>query len=163
GITTVLDSLRIWREESARSADGNAVKLSAAIATARDTQLLRADHFVHLSCEVPSVGVIDEARALMGRPDVRLASLMDHTPGQRQFRDEKKLREYYRGKTGGMTDAELDVLFERRKELQRLHGASNQRALIALARELGTPLASHDDTTAEHVGEAIAAGVAMAE
>src|SRR5581483_4443697 len=42
GITTVLDSLRIWREESARSADGNAVKLSAAIATARDTQLLRA-------------------------------------------------------------------------------------------------------------------------
>lgn len=163
GITTVLDSLRIWREESARSADGNAVKLSAAIATARDTQLLRADHFLHLRCEVPSVGVIDEARELMGLPDVRLASLMDHTPGQRQFRDEKKLREYYRGKTGGMTDAELDVLFERRKELQQRYGADNQRALIALARELGTPLASHDDTTAEHVSEAIEAGVAIAE
>src|SRR6478735_8416898 len=92
GITTVLDSLRCWREESAKSANGDAIKLAQAIATARDTNLLRADHFLHLRCEIPSIGVIDEARQLMGRPDVRLASLMDHTPGQRQFRDEKKLR-----------------------------------------------------------------------
>ena len=28
-------------------------------------------------------------------------SLMDHTPGQRQFRDEDKLRDYYRGKGAG--------------------------------------------------------------
>src|SRR5262245_11644001 len=79
GITTVLDSLRVWREEHAKSADGNAVKLSQAIATARDTNLLRADHFLHLRCEIPSAGVIEEAQLLMGRPDVRLASLMDHT------------------------------------------------------------------------------------
>src|SRR5581483_9579912 len=163
GITTVLDSLRVWREESAKSANGDAVKLAGAIAPARDTQLLRAEHFLHLRCEIPSIGVLEEARELMGRPDVRLASLMDHTPGQRQFRDEKKLRDYYRGKSGGMTDAELDVLFARRLELQRLHGAANQRALVALARERGTPLASHDDTTTAHVSEAIEAGVAIAE
>jgi alpha-D-ribose 1-methylphosphonate 5-triphosphate diphosphatase len=163
GITTVLDSLRIWREESAKSANGDAVKLAQAITTARDSNLLRADHFLHLRCEIPSVGVIDEARELMGRPDVRLASLMDHTPGQRQFRDEAKLRDYYRGKSGGMTDAELDVLFARRLELQGLHGAANHRALVQLAQHHGTPLASHDDTTAGHVAEAIEAGVAIAE
>ncbi|HMK81720.1 MAG TPA: alpha-D-ribose 1-methylphosphonate 5-triphosphate diphosphatase [Xanthobacteraceae bacterium] len=163
GITTVLDSLRVWREESVEAANGEAVKLADAIATARDTQLLRADHYLHLRCELPTVGVLDEARALMGRPDVRLASLMDHTPGQRQFRDARKLRDYYRGKSGGMSDAELDVLFARRLELQRLHGAANQRALVALARAHGTPLASHDDTTAAHVAEAIDAGVAIAE
>jgi len=56
--------------------------------------------------------VVDEARALIGRDDVRLISLMDHTPGQRQFRDRPKLRDYYRGKSGGLTDAELDVMFE---------------------------------------------------
>ena len=33
--------------------------------------------------------VVEEAAQLMGRSDVRLASLMDHTPGQRQFRDEE--------------------------------------------------------------------------
>jgi alpha-D-ribose 1-methylphosphonate 5-triphosphate diphosphatase len=163
GITTVLDSLRVWREESAKSANGDAIKLAGAIATARDTNLLRADHFLHLRCEIPSIGVIEEARELMGRPDVRLASLMDHTPGQRQFRDQAKLRDYYRGKSGGMTDAELDVLFARRMELQRLNGAANHRTLIELAHQHGTPLASHDDTTADHVAEAIEAGVAIAE
>src|SRR5207302_10146583 len=47
GITTLLDSLRCWREESAQAANGDAIKLAQAIATARDTDLLRADHFLH--------------------------------------------------------------------------------------------------------------------
>ena len=38
--------------------------------------------------------VVADAMELIGRPDVRLMSLMDHTPGQRQFRDEAKLRDY---------------------------------------------------------------------
>jgi alpha-D-ribose 1-methylphosphonate 5-triphosphate diphosphatase len=163
GITTVLDSLRVWREELVEGADGDALKLAGAIATAREADLLRCDHFLHLRCEIPMRGVVEEARELIGRSDVRLASLMDHTPGQRQFRDESKLRDYYRGKNGGMTEAELDRLFERRLELQKLYGAENHRGLVALAREYGTPLASHDDTTPDHVTEAIEDGVAIAE
>src|SRR5512140_2152378 len=107
GITTVLDSLRVWSEEGAEGVDGQANLLADAIATARDGGLLRSDHFLHLRCEVPMPTVVEEARQLAGRPDVRLLSLMDHTPGQRQFRDEGKLRDYYRGKSGGKTDAEL--------------------------------------------------------
>ena len=90
-------------------------------------------------------------------------SLMDHTPGQRQFRDAQKLREYYRGKSGGMTDAQLDELFARRIENHAQHAATNYRELIALAADHGTPLASHDDTTPEHVVQALADGVAVAE
>ena len=81
GITTVLDSLRVWREDGAEEVDGQAAILAAAIATARDADLLRADHLLHLRCEVPMPSVVAEASELMGRPDVRLASLMDHTPG----------------------------------------------------------------------------------
>jgi alpha-D-ribose 1-methylphosphonate 5-triphosphate diphosphatase len=114
GITTVLDSLRVWREDGAEEVDGRAGLLAAAIASARDANLLRAEHFLHLRCEIPMPSVVEEAKELVGRPDVRLMSLMDHTPGQRQFRDEGKLRDYYRGKGAGMTDAELDKLFERR-------------------------------------------------
>ena len=163
GITTVLDSLRVWREELIEGVDGDAAKLASAIATARDADLLRCEHFLHLRCEIPMPGVVDEARELIGRADVRLASLMDHTPGQRQFRDEAKLRVYYRGKNGGMTDRELDHLFARRLELQALHGEANHRTLVALAHAHGTPLASHDDTTTEHVAEAVQDGVAIAE
>ena len=79
---------------------------------------------------------------------------MDHTPGQRQFRDEGKLRDYYRGKYGGLTDAELDVLFAQRLENQAAYAADNYRQIVALAQAHGTPLASHDDTTLEHVADA---------
>ena len=163
GITTALDSLRVWSEEGAEEVDGEAGTLAEAIATARADGLLRIDHFLHLRCEVPMPDVVADAAELFGRPDVRLASLMDHTPGQRQFRDEAKLRDYYRGKKGGMTDAELDRLFEKRLRYQALHAVPNYRGLVNLARAHATPLASHDDTTLEHVKQSICDGVAIAE
>jgi alpha-D-ribose 1-methylphosphonate 5-triphosphate diphosphatase len=163
GITTVLDSLRVWREDGAEEVDGRAGTLAAAISTARDGNLLRADHFLHLRCEVPMPSVVEEAKELAGRPDVRLMSLMDHTPGQRQFRDEIKLRDYYRGKGGGMTDAQLDELFARRFTYQQAYAATNMRAIVALAQEHKIPLASHDDTTEENVADAVRDGVAVAE
>lgn len=163
GITTVLDSLRVWSEEGAEEVDGEAATLAEAIALAREADLLRASHFIHLRCEVPMPSVVAEAAELIGRSDVRLVSLMDHTPGQRQFRDEEKLRTYYRGKKGGLTDAELDVLFAKRLRYQAEHAETNYGQLVALAHSRATPLASHDDTTLEHVQQAICDRVAVAE
>jgi alpha-D-ribose 1-methylphosphonate 5-triphosphate diphosphatase len=163
GITTVLDSLRVWREEGIEEVDGQAELLARAIAQARGADLLRVEHFRHLRCEVPMPTVLAEATALIGLGEVRLASMMDHTPGQRQFRDERKLRDYYRGKKGTLTDAELDKLFAKRIEYQATYAADNYRALVALARDHGTRLASHDDTTLEHVAQAIADSISIAE
>jgi alpha-D-ribose 1-methylphosphonate 5-triphosphate diphosphatase len=163
GITTVLDSLRVWSEDGVEEVDGEAAVLAQAIAQARAAGMLRVSHFLHLRCEVPMPNVVAEAAELIGRSEVRLLSLMDHTPGQRQFRDERKLREYYRGKKGSLTDAELDRLFAKRIEYQAAHAAENYRRLVELARSHGIPLASHDDTTREHVEQAIQDRVAIAE
>ena len=163
GITTVLDSLRVWREEGSEDVNGEAALLAEAITAARDANMLRISHYLHLRCEVPMPQVVEEAAALIDRDDIRLVSLMDHTPGQRQFRDEQKLRDYYRGKSGGLTDAELDVMFERRREQANRHAAANYRALVALAGARRIPLASHDDTTPEHVAQSIDDRVALAE
>jgi alpha-D-ribose 1-methylphosphonate 5-triphosphate diphosphatase len=163
GITTVLDSLRVWREDGADEVDGRAGLLSEAISAAREANLLRSDHFLHLRCEIPMPSVVEEAKELVGRPDVRLMSLMDHTPGQRQFRDEGKLRDYYRGKGGGRTDAELDELFERRFAYQKAYAATNMREIVALAHQHNIPLASHDDTTEENVIDAVRDRVSVAE
>lgn len=163
GITTVLDSLRVWREEGADDVDGQAVILAEAIAAARDAKLLRAEHYLHLRCEIPMPNVVQEAKELIDRPDVRLMSLMDHTPGQRQFRDEGKLRDYYRGKGAGMTDAELDVMFARRLFCKENYAEANMRAIVALAHQHEIPLASHDDTTEENVADALRDRVAVAE
>ena len=163
GITTVLDSLRVWREDGAEEVDGRAGLLAKAITTAREENLLRADHFLHLRCEIPMPSVVEEAKELIDRPDIRLMSLMDHTPGQRQFRDEGKLRDYYRGKGTGMTDVELDTLFDRRFAYQKAYAATNMREIVALAHLHEIPLASHDDTTDENVTDAIRDRVSVAE
>src|SRR5258706_15597260 len=88
---------------------------------------------------------------------------MDHTRVRRQSGDEQKLRDYYRVKSGGVTDAELDVVFEKRREDARRHAAPNYRDLVEMARARGIPLASHDDTTADHVAQSIEDRVAIAE
>lgn len=162
GITTVLDSLRIWRDEAESETDGQATILADAIAAARNADILRADHFLHLRCEIPTPHVAEDLSGLIGRPEVRLISLMDHTPGQRQFRDEEKLRTYYRGKSG-KTDAELDVIFAKRIEFQRKYGEPNMARVVAMAHANNVPLASHDDTTQEHVDMAVRDRVSVAE
>ncbi len=163
GITTVLDSLRVWREPNAPEIDGHATLLADAIASARDAGLLRCEHFLHLRCEVPMPSVVAEATELVSRPDVKLMSLMDHTPGQRQFRDEGKMRDYYRGKGRGRSDAELDAFIAQRFEFQKLHAADNLRAIVALAQKHNIPLASHDDTTDENVSDAVRDHVSVGE
>ena len=163
GITTVLDSLRVWREEGISEVGGEAAVLADAIAAARDADMLRCSHFLHLRCEIPMPDVVAEAKMLIDRPEVRLVSLMDHTPGQRQFRDADKLRTYYRSKSGGLTDAELDVLFAERRAFAERHAAANYRGIVELARARGARLASHDDTTPEHVAQSVADRVAIAE
>ena len=157
GITTVLDSVRVGRED-----ETDETMLIEAIASARDSGLLRSDHFLHLRCEIPMPDVIETLGQLIGRADLRLMSLMDHTPGQRQFRDEEKLRQYYRGKSG-KTDAELDALFAQRLANQTEYAETNLRAVVALAHKHAIPLASHDDTTDENVADAIRDGVSVAE
>ena len=137
--------------------------LAEAIAAARDANILRVGSFPASALRNPDADVVEEAKELIGRPDVRLMSLMDHTPGQRQFRDEGKLRDYYRGKGAGMTDAELDALFERRFAYQKAYAATNMREIVALAHQYEIPLASHDDTTDENVTDAIRDRVSVAE
>jgi alpha-D-ribose 1-methylphosphonate 5-triphosphate diphosphatase len=87
---------------------------------------------------------------------------MDHTPGQRQFVDLTKYREYYQGKYG-LSGAEIEAAMERQRDAHERHAGANRRRVVDLCRDRGIPLASHDDATPEHVAESLADGVALAE
>ncbi|QIB32806.1 alpha-D-ribose 1-methylphosphonate 5-triphosphate diphosphatase [Ancylobacter pratisalsi] len=162
GITTVFDSLRVWPDKRAVGMDGDAPLLARTLSQAGQAGLLRAEHHVHLRCEVAADGVVEDARALMDACDVRLISLMDHTPGQRQFLTETHFRSYYKKKSG-MSDAEMDIIVADRMSAHALHARPNRVRLVELAHERGIVLASHDDATDAHVEEAVADGVAIAE
>ncbi len=162
GITTVFDCLRIGSSEGGPLSSEDSRDMGEAILTAQRQGRLRAEHKLHLRCEVSDAQVMDGFRLFDDVPEVTLISLMDHTPGQRQFRSIDAYRIYYQDKLG-MTDAQFDVYFHDRKARAGLWSDANRIALAAEARERGITVASHDDATAEHVAEAVRDGVALAE
>lgn len=161
GITTVFDAIAIGEHRESgvrRTILDNSV---AAVRMAKEKCLLRADHYLHLRCEVADGGVLDMIEPYRDDPLVRLMSIMDHTPGQRQWMDLEKWRLYHRDKK--WTDQEAEKFHRERLELQTRYAESNRRAIIALSRENGIPLASHDDTTEEHCEEAARDGIRISE
>jgi alpha-D-ribose 1-methylphosphonate 5-triphosphate diphosphatase len=164
GITTVFDSFRVGMDEyEARGGVGEqVVTLADAIERARAADLLRADHQTHLRCEIPSPNVVEFLEDFLGHHPARLVSLMDHTPGQRQFRDLEKYFIYYQGKTG-KSEGELAEVVRERQRVGRERAEANRPRIVALAHAHGLTLASHDDTTIEDVEQAKREGVHIAE
>ena len=162
GITTIYDALAIGdiqRGGDRIEALGGMVK---AVTAAQQGGMLRADHFLHLRCELSYPELRQLLEPLAGHPMVGLMSLMDHTPGQRQFVSLAQFKTYYQGKYN-LSDAALAEFIRNRQADQERYAASNRAAVIALARGRGIRLASHDDATTAHVEEAREAGVVIAE
>ncbi|WP_373505800.1 alpha-D-ribose 1-methylphosphonate 5-triphosphate diphosphatase [Aestuariivirga sp.] len=162
GITTVFDALRAGTFDPGDLSAHHAQALSGAIAKAQKAGQLRAQHFIHLRCELPCADTAESAELTAEAGDLHLISIMDHTPGARQFVSIDKFKEYYLGKKIIMPE-KMDAYIAERREMQDRHAAGNKRKILELAERLGVKLASHDDATEAHVEEAILDGVTIAE
>lgn len=162
GVTTVFDSLCVGDQFEGRTGREDAlVEAISAIEAAQRDNLLACDHVLHLRCEVSSAGTAAAFAACAKHPLVRLASLMDHTPGQRQWRRLDRWRQVNGERV--LSNTNLDVLLAQRQAQQQAYAPDTRCQIIALAREQGLALASHDDTTEEHVEEAATDGVSICE
>ena len=123
---------------------------------------LAVDHRLHLRCELGYSQVHEVTATYADHPLLALISLMDHTPGQRQFVQIDKYKEYYQGKHGVTAEA-MDDFIRDRITAQQHHAVDNRRALVELAAKHQICLASHDDATPEHVQEAVQDGAKIAE
>jgi len=161
GITTVFDCIRAGRDDDYSPIVNEISIVIDGIRMAAAGDLLRAEHLVHLRCEVTADDVLDDAMKAMDQR-VDLISLMDHTPGARQFTNLEAWRTYYGGKSG-RSQADLDKLIDIKHASHARNYDRHRRTLVSLARERGIVLASHDDATRAHVDESIADKVAIAE
>jgi alpha-D-ribose 1-methylphosphonate 5-triphosphate diphosphatase len=162
GITTVYDALRAGTFDPNDLSARYAVNLLEAIGTAQERGHLRAEHFIHVRCEMPCRDTTEATEMIAAAGRIDLFSIMDHTPGARQFVSLDKFKEYYLGRN--LISAErIDDYIAERREMQAKFAAANKQAVLTLARQLNIRLASHDDATVAHVHEAVADGVAIAE
>lgn len=160
GITTVFDALRIGFDDDAETGIDDMRKLSSAIAEGRDAGRLRADHFLHLRCEVSAPDCLPAFEQFGNQALVRLVSLMDHAPGQRQFTDIETYKTYFIRKLK-FSEEEFRLYCERRIGQSQQYSAPTRKAIAELCHQRGVILASHDDATTEHVAEAKAQGSAL--
>lgn len=164
GITTVFDALRVGSVVSNKKTNyGEYARLLAnEILDLRARGALRISHFLHLRAEVCSETLIEELAKFGPDDRIGIVSLMDHTPGQRQFRDLTQLRAYVCGKHG-LSEAEFETHVADQMALSARLGAAHEAAAVAEVRRFGAVLASHDDTTAEQVATSARYGARFAE
>ncbi|MHA7876565.1 alpha-D-ribose 1-methylphosphonate 5-triphosphate diphosphatase [Roseivivax sp.] len=163
GITTVFDALRVGSIHGGKARYHEyARQLADELLALRAKGVLKISHFLHLRAEICSETLLEELAGFGPEDRVGILSLMDHTPGQRQFRDLGQLRTYV-AKKRGMTEEDFVAHVAHLKELQAQNGAAHEAGAVAEARRIGAVLASHDDTSADHVRTSRRHGVRFAE
>lgn len=119
------------------------------------------DNRVHLRYEITDVTAMPFVMALLDEGAVDMLSIMDHTPGQGQFRHLESYVAYMMGNHGS-TREEADRLVEEKLQARR---SADERVIevMARARGLGVPTASHDDDDASRVAAMKALDARMSE
>ena len=161
GVTTVFDAITVGEPANRRNRNELFAMSLNAIADADKSDLLRAEHFLHLRCELAGDDVVELVTPYMENERLRLLSIMDHTPGQRQWRDLDKYKTYH--SLHGTSEEAFAERLEMLREKQEKNARKNRDALVDICRDRSLPLASHDDTTVEHVRENAVYGVSLSE
>lgn len=164
GITTVYDSMSLGDYDSG----GNRRRMLDtginAITDASAKGLMKADHHFHFRCEISDRNMTDIYETHADNPRLGLISLMDHTPGQRQWRDLDIYRAFRAKKNARIwSDDEWAAYVDERRGHQATYAEPFREHIRKAAHERGLPLASHDDTTREDVDQARTEGATISE
>lgn len=162
GTTTVFDSLSVGASMQKQERRELFEPLVATLREAVAQDLFRAQHLLHLRCEISDPATPWLVDASIDFPETQLISVMDHTPGDRQSPDVDKwfwhmIRDMEVHEDEGRRM--MEELFER----SRTHGASVRKHVTEAAVKANVPLMSHDDRTFDHVDEAVGEGCTISE
>ncbi len=154
GITTVFDAISIGDIKD----DGYRLKslpyMMQSLQEASDLGLTRAEHYLHLRCEVSHKSCLELFEQYHLSPLLKLVSVMDHSPGQRQFARLDKYIEYYKGKLNYSAE-QMDEFISKHQANSRRYADQYRANIVDVCQSKSIPLASHDDATQAHVDEAI--------
>jgi alpha-D-ribose 1-methylphosphonate 5-triphosphate diphosphatase len=147
GITTVYHSLSFANDELGVRNNEMAASVARAVHEWHPHGLV--DNRVHCRYEITDEFALPILKQLLKEQSMHLVSMMDHTPGQGQFKDLAAYRDYLTRNYKKTAD-EVDVIVERKVEAAA--GAfERMQSLAEAAHAAGISVASHDDDSAERV------------
>ncbi len=161
GVTTVFDAITVG-EPYGKHMRNELFDISlGALEQGEKQDLFRAEHFLHLRCELAGDHLMQCVEPLVGHKNLRLVSVMDHTPGQRQWRSLEAYKRY--SDLLDMPDAVVEERIQNLKNLQEKNVDKHKKSVVQICKEQGYTLASHDDTTVDQVHDSAAHGVRISE
>jgi alpha-D-ribose 1-methylphosphonate 5-triphosphate diphosphatase len=163
GVTTAFAAVSFWESERRKlRTDKTARQIIQTVHDHRPRLLV--DFYIHARYEVSTPCVAPSVRQVIEAGQVHLVSLMDHTPGQGQYRD---MERYYDFLAKWVDKPREEVIAMTEKRLAELPpgatilAAAQEVSALALRRNL--PLVSHDDDTAAKVSFAASLGATISE
>ncbi len=148
GITTMYHSLSFAELEVGLRSNSTAAGIIREINRFRHK--LKVNTKIHARFEITDHGAVPYLEELIRDDQVDLFSLMDHSPGQGQFRDILSYKRYY-GPVYAKSDTEMDSIIERKLQAKVEDSPRFIRHLIKVCREHGIAIASHDDDSREKI------------
>ncbi|MDX8531909.1 alpha-D-ribose 1-methylphosphonate 5-triphosphate diphosphatase [Mesorhizobium sp. VK25A] len=165
GITTAYAALSFIGASATAALLRSEEHTSAIIETmARLKDELLVDHRIHARFEVTFTEAVGVLERLIDAGKLHLVSLMDHTPGQGQYRD-VELYIARLAKDRGMSIADVSEIVGKRMIDRSEHTGvlDTLQSLSAFARARGIVLASHDDDTLQKVEFVHGLGAVLSE
>jgi alpha-D-ribose 1-methylphosphonate 5-triphosphate diphosphatase len=157
GITTIFHAIGIvesfTKKNRSIEKSGHLIRLINEI----NSKHLSIDNKIHLRFETSSVSVLPQIKTIIEDGLVDMVSIMDHTPGQRQWKDIEKWKRFV---ASNITDEELQ------KHIDRKNMMKNKELLIEFMKfikEKNIVTLSHDDDITDHIDENLEFGISISE
>jgi len=159
GITTPFHALSFANNEWGVRNNQTAAQVVRAVHAFRPHSLV--DNRVHCRYEVTDPTSVDVLRALMDEGAVDLLSVMDHSPGQGQFKTLESYLQYMMGNHAMSREQAEEAAHA--KTRAKDGAVTRVQALLAHAHALGIATASHDDDSVQRIATMRNLGVSMSE
>jgi alpha-D-ribose 1-methylphosphonate 5-triphosphate diphosphatase len=162
GITTACDAITLGADTGEGARELAYLESITSVADAEAQGLLRANHLLHVRCELGSARLLESLQTAIERRTPSVISLMEHVPGYGQWRDVALFRKHY-ARRYNLTADQLEALVARRKADREQFAASNRAVVVDAAGRCGSRLASHDDAFVMDVDQAAQTGCTICE
>jgi alpha-D-ribose 1-methylphosphonate 5-triphosphate diphosphatase len=108
------------------------------------------NHKLHLRFDITFFQAIPALIEHIENGDTALLSFMDHTPGQGQYRDIEAIKKSMKASNPERSEAEIDKRLTKRMQVERI-SSEDLAGISRVAKDMGIPVASHDDDSYEKV------------
>lgn len=159
GVTTIFHALSFAEGEIGVRSNEKAAEIIKEINRLKERMNVKT--MVHARFEITDDGAIPYLDALIKDECINLLSLMDHTPGQGQFKEVASFKNYF-GTVYKKCDAELTKIIDR-KLAAKESVVSHIDYVVDLCKSMNIPMASHDDDSEEKIRWLKKKGISISE